>query len=463
MAFQTFQFQPSSQNEYPLHDMIGKLLGGYSQASQARFLQPNLREDLLKKQQYNQYYGPDMQSQIGLRNSQRKNVDIRNQYLPQSLQEALIKDRLYNKNYQSNNDLEQALKAANIGNISAMTNEKNLRNKYLEPSLQEQLALLRANVQDKEGFNQFLQQHLGGGQGQGGEQAPMQGNENANTYVPNQGMPPFAQSDESGMQQSAQQNQSPIQAPMQQSGAPQLTAEDIQNKHYLGIDTFGPKYKAWVDTQAKGMEKKQAEAFKNDAKKEYKTYEKVEALNQDIPVIENTLQKAVELRDIIRQNPSFYGHITPIGLGKFYNAAERFAKTSNNPLVGTIQTEMLPLIANAEGKLSERGNQLALKIGAGKLPQFDDSPQVALGKMNAIIDSYQKQRDLSTNNLNRLQGKLGQEQKTTSKSGSIVKAMDKKSNNERYIVRYNGVEHLVPADKIEMFKGKKGVTIERAK
>ena len=79
-------------NEYPLNDIIGKVLGGYTDMTKAQFLKPGLEEELKKAKLYNQYYAPNIESQIGLRGAQAGHLgsltagqNISNQFAPQRL------------------------------------------------------------------------------------------------------------------------------------------------------------------------------------------------------------------------------------------------------------------------------------------------------------------------------------------------------------------------------------------
>jgi hypothetical protein len=70
-------------------DLIGNLLSGYSDVYKARMMP----QDLIKKQLENQYYAPNIQSQIGLRGAQAGHLgslttgqNIANQFAPQKLQ-----------------------------------------------------------------------------------------------------------------------------------------------------------------------------------------------------------------------------------------------------------------------------------------------------------------------------------------------------------------------------------------
>jgi len=77
----------------PYNDLIGKILGGYTDVTKARYLKPGLEEQLKKAKLVNQYYGPNMESQMGLRGAQAGHLgsmtagqNIANRFAPQRLQ-----------------------------------------------------------------------------------------------------------------------------------------------------------------------------------------------------------------------------------------------------------------------------------------------------------------------------------------------------------------------------------------
>jgi hypothetical protein len=96
MAFTFTNYAGIQPQQSPLHDMIGQILSGYNDTTRAQFLRPGLEEQLKKAQQENQWYGPNMQSQIGLRGAQAGHLgslttgqNITNKFLPQTLQSQL--------------------------------------------------------------------------------------------------------------------------------------------------------------------------------------------------------------------------------------------------------------------------------------------------------------------------------------------------------------------------------------
>lgn len=110
MAFTFHSYQPSKREEFS--DLISNLLGGYEATSKAKFLQPQLQEELKKSQLYNKWYEPNIQSQIGLRGAQTGQAQahtgllgeqtraarMQNQYLPQQLQNEIAASQFKSQN-----------------------------------------------------------------------------------------------------------------------------------------------------------------------------------------------------------------------------------------------------------------------------------------------------------------------------------------------------------------------------
>ena len=103
MAFTFTNYAAIQPQKSPWEDIIGKALSGYEDVTKAKYLKPGLEEELKKAKLYNQYYGPNIESQIGLRGAQTKQANahtgllgeqtraahMSNQSLPQKLQAEL--------------------------------------------------------------------------------------------------------------------------------------------------------------------------------------------------------------------------------------------------------------------------------------------------------------------------------------------------------------------------------------
>ncbi len=321
----------------PFQDIIGKMLSGYTDMTKARYLKPGLEEELKKAKLYNQYYAPNMESQIGLRGAQ-------------------------------------------AGHLGSLTKGQNITNEYLPQRLRAEMEAAQMEAAQKQMFNQMLQQRLqGGGQGQmggmGGGQMGAQ-----EMPQPGQGGGMFPQG-QAPQQQMPQQQQMPM-----YGGEPQLTNDDIVNKKFFGQDTFTPRYKAYIDAMTSGMKKKEAEKYKLEAKKDFEDFKTMDVAQKDIPVLENALESAIHMKDIIQNRPALSGHTWFPGY---------FAKTATDPEAGVFQSKLIPQMAALESQLSSKGNQLALKIAASKLPGFENSQAVNLGRINGLIDEIQKRLKVS--------------------------------------------------------------------
>ena len=98
MAFTFYGYQPEKQYEQPLSNLVSNLLGGYTSASKAKYLQPQLEEELQKAKLYNKWYEPNIKSEIGLRGAQSghlgamtEGLNISNPYLRQKLEDEQTK------------------------------------------------------------------------------------------------------------------------------------------------------------------------------------------------------------------------------------------------------------------------------------------------------------------------------------------------------------------------------------
>lgn len=96
MAFTFTNYAGIKPQRSAFADLIPNILSGYTAGVNARYLQPNLQEELKKKQLYNQYYGREKESEIGLRGAQAghanaltNTANITNRTLGQKLAEEL--------------------------------------------------------------------------------------------------------------------------------------------------------------------------------------------------------------------------------------------------------------------------------------------------------------------------------------------------------------------------------------
>lgn len=90
MAFTFTNYAGIEPQKSPYNDLIGQFLGGYNQT---KYGQPGLEEALKKAQLANQYYGPNIESQMALRKAQGGHLgalttgqNISNRFAPERLQ-----------------------------------------------------------------------------------------------------------------------------------------------------------------------------------------------------------------------------------------------------------------------------------------------------------------------------------------------------------------------------------------
>lgn len=239
MAGFTFNsYQPSSMNEYPMNDMIGKILGGYTDMTKAKYLQPGLEEDLKKAKLVNQYYGPNIESEIGLRHAQTGESGAR------------------------------------TGLIGEQTKGARIENQYLPDKMKAAIAESQANAQ-KARLMQMIREQLMGGGGMGGGQQGQPGGQMGGQPQPEpgQGQGMFAQPGQQQPQQPAQQQQQQFgQHPnpgldyaqaataMQMLGLGKPHVVDANGK-YMAITPFGN-----IDTGVHGLSERDKQLSKEDAK-----------------------------------------------------------------------------------------------------------------------------------------------------------------------------------------------------
>lgn len=103
MAFTFTNYAAIKPQESVFKDLIGNLLSGYTDTTKARYLKPGLEEELKKAKLFNEYYGPNMESQMALRKAQTgeagartgligeqtRGAHLRNQSLPEMLRYQL--------------------------------------------------------------------------------------------------------------------------------------------------------------------------------------------------------------------------------------------------------------------------------------------------------------------------------------------------------------------------------------
>lgn len=333
MAFNNF-VPPLLNNEQAgaMPDIISKILGGYTQATNAGFLRPKLEEELKKAKLVNQYYGPNMESQIGLR-------------------------------------------GAHAGLLGEQTKGARIENQYLPQYKQAQIEQLQAQAQQAR-LMQMIREQLLGNNGQLNQQQQPLGMQNPqdNMYQ-GQGMPTFNNQPQAmtNQQQPASNLPNYAQASVMQKALGLGNPKIIEaNGKYLAITPFGT-----IDTGALGLTEQQKNLAKEDAKKISKLEDVVLSGSQKQETF-NELNSILgsESFEQLRQNPILGRH----ELGWY----EKFGSPEQQEMIGKAKTHMGNII-----KDSSRDFAGQFRIGEQALlnemkPNASDSLDVMKGKSEAL-------------------------------------------------------------------------------
>ena len=330
-------------NEYPFNDILGKVLSGYTDMTKARYLQPTLEEELKKAKLYNQYYAPDIESQIGLRKAQTGEAGAR------------------------------------TGLIGEQTKGARIENQYLPQKMQAAIAESQANAQKARLLQMIREQLLGGGQlggmgqdGQTGTQQSMQATQPQ--LQPGHGVDISPQG-QSTLPQQSQQNPglgyAQAATAMQLLGLGKPHVVDA-NGRYMAITPFGN-----IDTGVHGLTARDTQLAKEDAKK-------ISALENTVLNNQHKMDTFNELNEIlgsqefetIRQLPAA-GSLENWATGKFGTKAQQ-------NLVGRANTLMGNIIKDSARDFAGQfrvGEQALLN---GMKPNPGDSLDVMKGKSEAL-------------------------------------------------------------------------------
>ncbi len=337
MTFSFTNYAGIEPQASPWQDIIGKALGGYTDMTKARYLKPGLEEELKKAKLFNQYYAPDMESQIGLRKAQTGESGAR------------------------------------TGLIGEQTKGARIENQYMPRKMQAQIAEAEAGAQKARLMQMIREQLMGGGQAQSGGQM---GGQMQNAPQPGQGGGMFPQ----GQQMPQEQPQQPPKQGMDYAQA--ATAMQLlglgkphvvdANGKYMAITPFGN-----IDTGVHGLSERDKELSKQDARK-------ISALDEIVLSNSSKLDTFNELNGIlgskefeaIRQNPIAGSH----ELGWF----SKFGTKDQQELVGKAQTYMGNII-----KDSARDFAGQFRVGEQALlnnmkPNPGDSLDMMKGKAEAL-------------------------------------------------------------------------------
>lgn len=345
MPFTFNNYATSELSKNPLNDIISNLFGGYEQGVKASYLQPSLAEELKKAKLVNQYYAPDIESQIGLRKAQTGESGAR------------------------------------TGLIGEQTKGARIENQYLPEYKKAQIQQLQAGA-EKARLLQMIREQLMGGGMQGG-QLPQSSSPLMQMYQ-GQGLP--GQQEQFQQQQQLQQLQQMQQQQPQMGNMPSYAQAAIAgqalglgmpkiieaNGKYIALSPFGA-----IDTGVHGLNEQQKVLAKEDAKKIAKLEDIVLSGAQKTDTF-NQLNADLGSQEFeaIRRNPILGRH--EIG---WY---EKFGTPEQQQMIGRVKTHMGNII-----KDSARDFAGQFRIGEQALlndmkPNVSDSLDVMKGKSEAL-------------------------------------------------------------------------------
>jgi hypothetical protein len=392
---------------HPLEGLISNILGGYKQGAEARYLKPRLEEELKKQQLANQYYGPNIES-------------------------------------------EMALRGAHAGLLGEQTKGAQIENQYLPEFKKAQIDQLRSQAEKARMLQMIREQLMGGGSsGMSQEQSPMM------QMYQGHGMP-------EQQSQSMQQPQQPTQP--QSQGMPSYVQAALasqalglgqpkiveSNGKYLAITPFGV-----VDTGAQGLTEKNKYLAREDAK----TISKLEDIVLKSSQKENTFN---ELNSDLGSDEFEAMRKNPILGRKEIGYYEKFGTPEQQEMVGRVKTYMGNIV-----KDSARDFAGQFRIGEQALlndmkPNIGDSLDVMKGKAEALtyLNTMMARRaelesDFMRNyNMTALQAKIAADKQIDSKQIKkdiaimLHPASSKKGNYSQSDLEFTAKKHGMTVDEV---------------
>jgi hypothetical protein len=353
MAFTFTNYAGIEPQKSPYNDLIGQFLGGYNQT---KYGQPGLEEALKKTQLANQYYGPNIESQLALRKAQTGEAGAR------------------------------------TGLLGEQTRGARIENQYAPEKIKSQIAEAQASAQKARLIQMIREQLLGGGQVPEGQQGnPLNIPGNANTgqeqvgMFQGQGMPKSTKGPQQTPQQKGGFSYPQAATAMQLLGLGKPQVVDVNGK-YMAITPFGN-----VDTGVQGpnAEEKALQAgmgkygakLYGDSTNNYITYQ-----NQGLAIN--------ELIDAAESNPQFRNVVGRINqpLTNWFGSAQQkelLGRLSSSS--GEIALQVAPSL---KGAFTGRDQSLINSIKAGP----GDFPDVFIGKLKAqkLINDVLSERSRMT-------------------------------------------------------------------
>lgn len=321
MAIPNIMWQPrrlSREESNPYGNLLSQALKSYTGLTNAQYLEPTLKEALQKAKLFNQYYGPNIESEMGLRGAQTG-------YYGAQTDKARM-------------DLEKMQMLMNVlrGGTAGRPNQPG-------PNMNQGLT----------GTPGFMTSH--------GFEGSMNGQPGTDAYA-NQN--PMSEEEVQGV----------VDANERKMSHPAPTPEDFANKEVFGIDTYTPKVKAYEEQQKEQQKAREAQ--------QKIVMEQRKAAQADLPKLEKTNEALRQLIEITKKekNKELFGHNGIFGFGSDI-AEKRFRTSTKNPDAGKFQQLILSPVMQAEQGLSTRGNQLALKTALASKASFQEQRETALSKL----------------------------------------------------------------------------------
>ena len=354
-----FTFSPAraltAEEVNPFSNLISNALKQYTQGIQASYLKPSIEEQLQNARLVNQYYGPNIESQIGLRGAQTKETGARTGLLGQQA----------------------------IG--------QQINNQYLPEALKAQIEQAKAQAQQAQ-LVQALRERL-----LGNNRSSHQ--EGGNSYSPGQGNPLFREQENSSSLGTNDYGAASLGSQLLGLGKPQII--DV-NGRQVALTPFGA-----IDTGIQGLTEKEKVLAKEDAKKVSNLEDIVLSSSQKADTL-NSLNSDLgsSAFEEIRRHPVLGRH----EISWF----EKFGTPEQQKIIGRLKTNMGNII-----KDSARDFAGQFRIGEQALlndmkPNIGDSLDVMKGKAEALTflnTIMSKRAELEANyirsyNLTPLQAKL---------------------------------------------------------
>jgi hypothetical protein len=366
MTFTFNNYATNQLSQNPLNDMIQNIMSGYTDMTKAKYLQPGLEEELKKAKLYNQYYGPNIESQIGLRGAQAGHANsltagqnITNRFLPQSLQ-AQINER-----------------GARTGLLGEQMTGAHIENEWLPQKLQAGIAESQANAQKAHLLQMIRERMMGGGQLSGGQEDAMPGSNSGQMGMfQGQGMP--MNGDQEGQKQQHQRIQDNSVGMDYAQAATTMQALGLGKPHvveangkYIAITPFGN-----IDTGVAGLNAEQKALQSGFGKYGAKLY------GDSVDTYKNYQNQGLALNELIdaAENNTQFRNVT----GKINKPlANWFGSPQQQELLGRLQStsgEIALQVAPAlKGAFTGRDQTLINEIKASP----NDFPDVFIGKLKA--------------------------------------------------------------------------------